>query len=113
LARPGTAYRDLPQARADLPPEVLEQVEIRVKYEGYIRQEERAAARAAGEESVAIPAWLDYARIPALRYESREKLLRVRPENLGQAGRIPGVNPADIAVLSLIIKQGRPEKVSS
>jgi len=113
LARPGTAYRDLPQARADLPPEVLEQVEIRVKYEGYIRQEERAAARAAGEESVAIPAWLDYARIPALRYESREKLLRVRPENLGQAGRTPGVNPADIAVLSLIIKQGRPEKVRS
>ncbi len=113
LARPGICYRDLPQARADLPPEAAEQVEIRLKYEGYIRQEERAAVRAANEESVAIPDWLDYASIPALRYESREKLMRVRPENLGQASRIPGVNPADIAVLSLIIKRGRHEKCVS
>ncbi len=107
LARPGTCYCDLPQPRADLPPEVIEQIEIRVKYDGYIRQEDRAATRAVGEESVTIPAWLDYNRIPSLRYESREKLQRVRPANLGQAGRIPGVNPADIVVLSLIIKQGR------
>lgn len=107
LARPGVVYSDLPQKRTGLPPDVVEQVEIRVKYEGYIRQEARAAERAASEESVAIPPWLDYTRIPALRYESREKLMRVLPENLGQAGRIPGVNPADIAVLSLIIKRGR------
>jgi len=107
LARPEQRYRELPQARLDLPGEVIEQVEIRVKYQGYIEQEERAALRCKGDEGVTIPSWVDYWAIPALRYESREKLSRVRPESLGQAARIPGVNPADIAVLSLIIKRGR------
>ena len=106
LARPEMRYASLPQRRADLPEEVVGQVEIRVKYQGYIAQEERAAERAKGCEAVLIPEWLDYWKIPALRYESREKLDRVRPENLGQAARITGVNPADIAVLSLIIKRG-------
>lgn len=106
LARPEGRYLDLPERRADLPASVVEQVEICAKYEGYIAQEEKAAARAKGAESVRIPEWLDYAQIASLRFESREKLLRVRPENLGQAGRIPGVNPADVAVLALIIKRG-------
>jgi tRNA uridine 5-carboxymethylaminomethyl modification enzyme len=85
---------------------VLEQVAIRLKYEGYIAQEEKAAARAKGQEEVRIPGWLDYWKVPSLRFECREKLAKVRPENLGQALRIPGVNPADVAVLSLIIKRG-------
>ncbi len=106
LARPEGRYDDLPNKRMDLPAEVLQQIEIRVKYQGYIAQEEKAAQRAKGEESVLIPAWMDYRRISSLRFESREKLLRVMPESLGQAARIPGVNPADIAVLSLIIKRG-------
>ncbi len=107
LAQPEMSYRSLPGARGDLPDEVQRQVEIRIKYQGYIAQEERAAARARAEEGVAIPGWLDYWKAPTLRFESREKLDRVRPENLGQAARIPGVNPADIAVLALIIKRGR------
>ena len=107
LSRPGISYGELPQRRTDLPSEVVEQVEIRVKYAGYIAQEERAAGRAKSEEAVRIPAWLDYQKIASLRFESREKLMRVRPENLGQASRISGVNPADISVLSLIIKRGR------
>jgi tRNA uridine 5-carboxymethylaminomethyl modification enzyme len=107
LSRPEMRYADLAEGRSDLPSDVIEQVEIRVKYQGYIEQEERAAQRCKGDESVLIPPWLDYWMIPALRYESREKLSRVRPENLGQAARITGVNPADIAVLSLIIKRGR------
>ena len=106
LARPGVRYIDLAEARKDLPSEVIEQVEIRIKYQGYIEQEEKSAKRAQASEAVSIPAWVDYWSIPALRYESREKLDKVRPENLGQASRIPGVNPADIAVLSLIIKRG-------
>jgi tRNA uridine 5-carboxymethylaminomethyl modification enzyme len=107
LARPGMRYRDLPNGQdSQLPAEVIEQLEIRIKYQGYIEQEERSACRAKADESVVIPAWLDYWKIPALRYESREKLGKVKPENLGQAARIPGVNPADIAVLSLIIKRG-------
>ena len=106
LARPGVRYLDLPGARTDLPQKVVDQLEIRVKYRGYIEQEERAATRAKGDEAVQIPVWVDYGRISSLRFESREKLAKVRPENLGQAARIPGVNPADIAVLSLIIKRG-------
>lgn len=106
VSRPECRYVDLPQPRQDLPSEAVEQIEIRAKYHGYIAQEERAAARAKQDESVRIPDWLDYNRIVSLRFESREKLLRVQPENLGQAGHIPGVNPADVAVLSLIIKRG-------
>jgi tRNA uridine 5-carboxymethylaminomethyl modification enzyme len=107
LARPGMLYSDLPQRRMDLPQEVIGQIEVRVKYEGYIAQEERLATRAKAAETVRIPSWVDYVQISSLRYEAREKLTKVLPENLGQAGRIPGVNPADIAVLSLIIKRGR------
>ncbi len=86
--------------------DVIDQIELRVKYAGYIAQEERAANRAKGQESVKIPGWLDYWKIPSLRYECREKLSKIKPENLGEAARIPGVNPPDIAVLSLLIKRG-------
>ena len=106
LARPRGEYKDLLQRNLSLPSEVIEQIEIRVKYQGYIAQEEKAATRAKGQDAVRIPAWLDYWKIPSLRYECREKLTKVHPENLGQASRIPGVNPADVAVLSLIIKRG-------
>lgn len=108
LARPGANYASLSvDLRQELPTEVIEQVEILTKYQGYIAQEERLAARAKSEESVRIPAWLDYSKISALRFESREKLIRVQPANLGQAARIPGVNPADVAILAIIIKRGR------
>ncbi len=115
LARPEVRYADLaamvPEAfggegREEPTAEMTEALEIEVHYRGYIEQEERAAQRAKAAENEKIPAWLDYWKIPALRYESREKLSRVKPENLAQAGRIPGVNPADIAVLSLVIKKG-------
>lgn len=88
------------------PSEVIDQIELRVKYAGYITHEEKAANRAKGQESVKIPAWLDYWKIPSLRYECREKLSKIKPENLGQAARIPGVNPPDVAVLALMIKRG-------
>ena len=76
------------------------------QYAPYIEQEKRLAERAKADENVKIPAWLDYDQCPAVRYESREKLKRCRPETLALAGRIPGVNPADIAVLAVIIKRG-------
>ena len=88
------------------PPELLEELEIRRHYAGYIRQEEVAAERAKRDEKVKIPHWLDYDRCTAVRYESREKLKRFRPETLAQAARISGVNPVDIAVLAIIIKRG-------
>lgn len=90
----------------DLPPPVVEQISIARQYEGYIHQEEVAAERAKKDENTKIPVWLDYDRCPAVRFESREKLKKWRPETLAQASRIPGVNPADIAVLAVIIHRG-------
>ena len=88
------------------PDELKEELAIRQHYAGYIRQEEIAAERAKRDERIKIPHWLDYDQCTAIRYESREKLKRFRPETLAQAARISGVNPADIAVLSVIIKRG-------
>ena len=85
---------------------IIEQLWIRHHYAGYIRQEEIAAARAKKDESIKVPAWLDYDTCTAVRFESREKLKKFRPETLAQAARIPGVNPADIAVIAIIIKRG-------
>jgi len=76
------------------------------RYEGYIRQEIIAAERAKRDEDTKIPAWLDYDRCLAVRFESREKLKKWRPETLAQAGRIPGVNPSDVAILAIIIHRG-------
>lgn len=89
-----------------LPSEVEEQLDIRRRYAGYIRQELAAAERAKRDESIAIPKWLDYDACTSVRFESREKLKKYRPETLAQASRIPGVNPADVAVLAILIKRG-------
>ena len=96
-----------------IPPELKHlQVTIRREfdimrhYAPYIEQECKAAERAKRDESIEIPRWLDYDLCLAVRYESREKLKKWRPETLAQAARIPGVNPADIAVLAIIIKRG-------
>ena len=90
----------------NLPGPVQDQILILRQYEGYIRQEEQAAERARRDENTRIPSWLDYDKCLAVRYESREKLKKWRPETLAQASRIPGVNPADIAVLAVIIHRG-------
>jgi tRNA uridine 5-carboxymethylaminomethyl modification enzyme len=89
-----------------LPLPVIEQIEIMRHYEGYIHQEEVAAERAKRDEQTKIPDWLDYDKCTAVRFESREKLKKWRPETLAQASRIPGVNPADIAILAVIIHRG-------
>ena len=90
----------------NLPEPVRNQISILRQYEGYIRQEELAAERARRDENTRIPSWLDYDKCQAVRYESREKLKKWRPETLAQASRIPGVNPADIAVLAFLIHRG-------
>ncbi len=86
--------------------ELAEEAKIIRHYAPYLEQEEKAAKRAKQDENIKIPRWLDYARCTAVRFESREKLKKYRPETLAQAARIPGVNPADIAVLAVIIKRG-------
>ena len=90
----------------DIPKPVFEQLEIRHRYAGYIKHELMAAERAKKDESIVIPSWLDYDKCVSVRFESREKLKAYKPETLAQANRIPGVNPADVAVLAVIIKRG-------
>lgn len=87
--------------------EIEKDILIMRQYAPYIEQEERAALKAKEDENIKIPKWLNYDKCLAVRYESREKLKKYNPETLAQAGRIPGVNPADIAVLAIIIKRGK------
>ena len=106
LRRPQLTYDDLRDFDAGcraFPPALAESVEIAVKYEGYIRRQMAEVAEFARLERRAIPEGIDYAKIDGLRLEAREKLAAIRPQNLGQAGRISGVSPADIAVLMLYI----------
>ena len=86
-------------AFGEYPRDILEAAEIGIKYEGYLKQGLEQIERAKKLENKLLPADLDYGEIKGLRLEAREKLNRVRPLNLGQAGRISGVNPADVSVL--------------
>jgi len=107
MRRPGASYADLADQMEDLHPDEVQQIEIDLKYEGYIQRERTQIAKAGQLDHIRIPTAIDYDRITALRYESREKLKRVLPENLGQASRISGVNPSDIAILSVWLKKAR------
>lgn len=107
LKRPQVTYKDLESMdteRPDYPPEVFEQVEISVKYKGYIARQEQQIREMRRIERKKIPADLDYTSLKGLRLEAVEKLSKIRPENLGQASRISGVNPADIAALNIILE---------
>lgn len=107
IKRPQVTYKDLETVdttRPDYPSEVFEQVEISVKYEGYIARQEQQIKEMRRIERKKIPADLDYSTLKGLRLEAVEKLSKIRPENLGQASRISGVNPADIAALNIILE---------
>ena len=86
--------------------QLLNELNIMRHYAPYIEQERKAAERAKLDEAIRIPQWLNYDKCEAVRFESRQQLKKYRPENLAQAARIPGVNPADVAVLAIIIKRG-------
>ena len=100
LCRDGVRYADLPGAKA-LPPADVREIELRIRYRGYVELEERNAAQLRRREAKRIPDGFDYFALGALRYEAREKLSRIRPRTLGQASRVTGVTPADVAVLSV------------
>ncbi len=91
--------------RPDLPAEVFEQVEISIKYEGYIKRQQAQAQEMRRLEVKKLDETLDYTRIQGLRMEAQEKLNKVKPQNLGQASRISGVSPADISVLIIYLKK--------
>ena len=115
LRRPQLTYDDLAAfdpERPDLPPAVREQVEISVKYEGYIQRQLRQAAEFEKLERRALPEDMDYSAIQGLRLEAREKLSDVRPLNLGQAGRISGVSPADVAALMIWLQTHTKEETN-
>ena len=110
LRRPEVSYRDLPGGDPSLTPEEMQQVEITVKYEGYITRQEVEVQKFRGLEDKQIPADFDYAAVPSLRPEARTKLGTIRPGTVGQASRISGVSPADISILLVWLKRtgGRP-----
>ncbi len=115
LRRPQLTYDDLAAfdpERPDLPPAVREQVEISVKYEGYIQRQLRQAAEFEKLERRVLPEDMDYSAIQGLRLEAREKLSDVRPLNLGQAGRISGVSPADVAALMIWLQTHTKEETN-
>lgn len=109
LRRPEIGYAELAEIYPDileLPPQVREQVEIQVKYQGYIERQEEQIERMRKMEGTAIPADFSYKDVQGLTTEVREKLERFRPDTLGQASRIQGVTPAALAILSVMIKSG-------
>jgi tRNA uridine 5-carboxymethylaminomethyl modification enzyme len=106
LKRPEFTVNQLPDDLAkQFPRSVWDQVETDSKYEGYIRRQEDAITRAARAESKAIPTAINYADILGLRAEALQKFNKIRPGTLGQAGRISGITPADIALLSIYLEK--------
>ena len=105
LRRPEVSYQSLPKANLSLPIDVQEQVEIQIKYAGYISRDLEQIQRFTQLEEKQIPSWIDYEKIPSLRFESRQKLIRYRPDSIGQASRISGVTPSDVTLLLIWLKK--------
>ena len=113
LKRPEIGYEDIWKlAPADrcVPEAVAEQVEVETRYEGYIRKQEQQSRRTARMEHMPLPKNMDYGAITGLRLEARQKLNEMQPLTLGQASRISGVSPADIAVLMVYLKKGESKE---
>ena len=110
LRRPQVTYEDLApfdKGRPELPVAVTNQVQIQLKYAGYLARQEKQVSDFQKEEARALPEDLNYEAIAGLRLEARQKLQEIRPRSIGQAGRISGVSPADIAVLLIYLEQNK------
>jgi len=105
LARPEITYRDLPNRDETLPEEVVRQVEIIVKYAGYIERQASEVEKFRHLEDKTIPVDFDFSAVSSLRLEARQKLAKIRPTTIGQAARISGVSPADISILLVCLKR--------
>ena len=106
LKRNGIKYEDLPSIDKTLTKEARDQVEIIVKYSGYIDRQKEDVARFRTMEDKQIPSWLEYESITGLRNEARQKLIDHRPATLGQASRISGISPSDISLVMVHMKRG-------
>jgi tRNA uridine 5-carboxymethylaminomethyl modification enzyme len=108
LKRPEISYQDLylfDSLPSDLPDEIVRQLEIQVKYQGYIDRQKQQVAQFKKMEGVVIPSDLDYSEIPGLSSEVREKLIKIKPYTLGQTSRISGITPAAISILTIYLKK--------
>ena len=108
LRRPQVTYADIApfdKERPELPDSITAEVEIQIKYAGYLERQLKQVEEFKKEESRLLPPDINYAAIAGLRLEAKEKLMQIRPMSIGQAGRISGVSPADIAVLLIYLEQ--------
>ena len=112
LKRPEVHYNDLPLKVDGLSAEVIEQVEIAVKYEGYISRQQLEVDKFRKLEEKQIPDWIDYSRIVSMRNEAKQKLADIQPRTIGQAARISGISPSDVSLLMVHLKRG-PQTTSS
>ncbi len=105
ISRPETTYADLPNRNESLSQEVIEQVEITIKYAGYVERQEMEIEKFKKLEDKKIPGAFDFSTVPGLRMEARQKLSKIRPATIGQAARISGVSPADVGILMVCLKR--------
>jgi tRNA uridine 5-carboxymethylaminomethyl modification enzyme len=106
LCRPEISYQDLPCKDSSLNTDVILQVEIAIKYAGYVERQEKEVSRLKNLENKIIPELFDFGTVHSLRLEARQKLAKIRPRTVGQAGRISGVSPSDISILLVWLKRG-------
>jgi tRNA uridine 5-carboxymethylaminomethyl modification enzyme len=106
MKQPGFSTALIPEElRGAFDCEIWELLETELKYEGYLRRQESQMRSLEAADAVNIPNEVDYSELPGLRNEARQKLSRVRPDNLGQAGRISGVTPSDLGVLAIWLRK--------
>ena len=111
LKRPGVELcRILDLMKEEYDPEIARQVEIEIKYEGYILKARKEADRMRKMDNISLPEDIDYLNVDNLALEARQKLDKIRPASLGQASRISGINPSDIQVLAIYLKQRQKER---
>jgi tRNA uridine 5-carboxymethylaminomethyl modification enzyme len=116
LKRPGTTYDELRRQHAGLvhehDPEIERRIELEIKYEGYLDKQRREVERMAKTEWKRIPPGVEFRAVRGLRAEAAEKLTSVRPETFGQASRVAGINPSDLAVLSVYLAGKKEPQIS-
>lgn len=110
LSRPEMGYRQLPGANLCLSEEVIQQVEIAIKYAGYVDRQAMEVEKLKTLEDKEIPNNFDYQQVMSLRTEAKQKLSRIRPRTIGQASRISGVSPSDISILLVWLKRGHDKQ---
>jgi tRNA uridine 5-carboxymethylaminomethyl modification enzyme len=106
LRQPGVRYKDILSSNSNISDSLISKIEIAIKYAGYIARQENEVSKFRNLEDKEIPQGFDYGAVPSLRTEARQKLMKIRPATLGQASRISGVSPADIAILVVWLKRG-------